>query len=295
CMEAVMVREFAAGLVAVTLVISGCGESKVPATSVTISMESEEPTIPEQDEPLVTATTEQPTVVVKLNQDASPPETAFDRLCKAYTTGDADGWAAAEKEILDAGSAATPSLVAALTDGTEHQRELAASLLAQTGAISPPAKAALRKAISDESAFVRANAVAALCAIGDVFPELIATIEELLGREEQESKLMAIMSLGNLGPAAASLVPKIIPVLDDSNSELRRAATAALGQIGAEGKVALEKLQVLAADDPDAEIRQSATNSIALIRGETASDKADSTNGGRTEVIPASSSKEIDE
>jgi hypothetical protein len=288
-----MVRELIL-LSAVSLFVVGCGDSNTPPPTTNIRTTADEVTLPEQDEPVVTAMTEQPTVVLKTTPEPLPPETAFDRLCTAYTSGDADGWAAAEKEILESGAGATPSLVVALTDGAEHQRELAASLLAQTGAISPPAKLALRKALSDDSAFVRANAAAALCAIGDVSPELLGTIEELLGREEQESRLMAVMSLGNLGPEAAGLVSKVVPMLDDTDTELRHAATTTLGRLGSKGAVAIEKLQALESDDPEAEIRQSATAALALIRGDEPKTGSDESADSGTNVIPASSSKEVE-
>lgn len=269
----------------------GCGESPAPKEPPA----SAEPTdiddgLPEQDEPPVSAAIETPTVPP--NAPIAPAEpTAFDRLCKAYVDGDADGWAAAEQEILKAGAESTPSLVAALNDGAEHERELAASLLAQTGAISPQAKKALRKALNDESKFVRANAVAALCASGDSSDGVIKVVTELFDGDDVDSQVMAVVSIGNLGEKAESFVPKITALLDNEDAQLRQSAAMALGQIGPKSEPALEKLKSIASDDPDEGARESATSAIASIQGEEP--KAPIEESGPP-IIPASSSQEVD-
>ncbi len=275
----------------------GCGGSTTspdPESSVrTDSASPESGGLPEQSEPPVSASVDPPMVTAPVPVEPQE-ETAFDRLCKAYVSGDGDGWAAAEKELLEAGHDATPALVAALKDGAEHERELAASMLAQTGAISPQAKAALTAALDDESTFVRANAVAALCATGDSSPGLMKVINELLAREDTDSRLMAVVSIGNLGEKAESFVPALTRMLDDAEEKLRQAAVTTLGRIGPTGESAIEKLESIAADDPSPETRQSAATAIALIRGEE-SKGADPTTGqaSGTPVIPASSSQEV--
>lgn len=283
----------------VSVVSIGCGDSpSSPEPSLTAASNAGETTganepnePPEQDEPPVSAAIEVPTADASVT-DEPVEETAFDRLCKAYTNGDADGWASAEQEILKAGHAATPILVTALNEGAEHERELAASLLAQTGAISPKAKAALRKALTDESTFVRANAVAALCASGDSSPELIEVLEELLGQNDTDSRVMAVVSIGNLGEKAESFVPVITELLKDKDTTLRQAAVSALGQIGSKGQPALEQLESIASEDPDEATRQAAVAAIALIRGEEPK-AVDPVGDTGTEVIPASSTREV--
>ena len=289
-------------LVLVSAFSLGCGDSPAPKVSkgaeestTTVNSEVEDDGLPEQNEPPVSAAIE--TVTTPDGSESTPAkavkETAFDRLCEAYSSADADGWAAAEREILAAGHAATPTLVAALNDGAEHERELAASLLAQTGAISPQAKAALTKALKDESTFVRANAVAALCATGEASPEVFAVVEELLSRDDANSRMMAVASIGNLGVKAESLIPKVIELLNEEDNQLRQAAASALGQMGPKGKPALEKLQSIAADDPDEIARQTAVSAIALIKGEEPKAPGEESDSGTT-VIPASSTKEVD-
>ncbi len=230
-------------LAATIILTTGCGEK--PATEMVDAARNQpapEP-IPQQDEPALPATTENPVVaVVPVSQTAVVvPPTPFEKLCKAYASGDGDAWSAAEKELFEQGHAATPSLVAALNDGAAHERELAASMLAQIGSVTPEARTALKTALKDESLFVQANAVATLCAIEDDSPEVLAALTSLLQQEDKDSRRMAVSSAGNLGAKAAALVPAIKQFIEDEDTQLRDAATAAIARINGEAPAPAEE------------------------------------------------------
>lgn len=260
---------------AVLILLSGCGER--PATEMVADSNSPETQqsvdtapIPSQDEPPLSASTEptvvplQPTMTVSA-QTVLPP-TPFEKLCAAYTSGDGDAWATAEKELFELGPKATPALVAALNQGASHERELAASMLAQIGSITTEARAALKAALTDESLFVQANAAATLCAIEDDSPEVLSALNSLLEQDDKGSRMMAITSAGNLGTKGTSLVPKIEPLLEAEDAELRDVAATAIARI---------KGEEIASDD-DAEADDETTDQI------------------ETPILPASSSKPID-
>lgn len=272
---------------AVVIVVSGCGETQAPptadssVTATTADLGIDDADLIAQSEPVLSA--EEEAAVVGNAPTTEIPATPFRKLCDAYASGDGDAWNAAEKELFALGHEATPSLVAALNDGAAHERELAASMLAQIGSISTEARTALKQALTDESVFVQANAAATLCAIEDPSPELLTALERLFSQNDKDGRIMAISSAGNLGRGAAKLVPQLAKILRDENPEVRRAAVETLGKVGPDGKEAIESLQTMADSDPDEDLRESAKDAIAKISGEPAAEQ--------TSVIPASASK----
>ena len=284
-----MVRKLI-GSFAIIFVVAGCGgDTSTPVEQQQVS-NADIPidnTIPDQDEPLVSASSVNPVAGTTVTSAPKPPPpTAFERLCEAYTSGNGEAWSAAEQELLEQGAEATSSLVAALEKGAAHERELAASLLAQIGSITPDARTVLVAALNDESMFVRSNAAATLCAIQDPSPELIGTLRVLMQQEDKDNRVMAASSAANLGERAAELLPELTGLLDAPEAAVRIAAAEALGRLGKVAQSAVEKLEALITDDVDDAVRSSVNKAIAAIRGETPK------SGGV--IIPASSSKTTD-
>lgn len=283
-----MVRKLV-GTFVVVLSVAGCGGGDTPAPSPPSSNSdvAVDNTIPEQSEPLVSASGQNVVTDISSAPAPEPPPTPFERLCTAYASGDGEAWSKAEQELLKQGASATPSLVAALKQGAAHERELAASLLAQIGSITPDARTALVAALKDESMFVRSNAAATLCAIQDSCPELVETLRDLMRQDDKDNRVMAASSAGNLGARAVELLPELKALLDAPEVAVRIAAAQTLGQFGKAATPALEKLEAIAAADTDDTVRTSVVEAIASIKGEPPK--------GSGLVIPASSSKTADD
>jgi hypothetical protein len=69
----------------------------------------------------------------------------------------------------------------------------------------------------------------------------------------------------SLRDALARAVPEIVSRLDDSNPQIRRFLAQALGLLRGAARPALDQLKVLAVEDADALVRETAKSAVALI------------------------------
>lgn len=163
------------------------------------------------------------------------------------------------------GEAGLPDLIALLKDGDAVIRSNAAGALRLLG---PAAKKAFDELVSlagkDPDLNVRRNAVTALGALGK---DSVAPLARLLGTEKQTSVRMALMTaLGQFGADAKEAVPALTAALGDKLIGVRSTAATALGGIGPEAREAIPALERIAAQDPNAQVRTSATMALARIK-----------------------------
>ncbi len=249
--------------------LCGCGQSSTSAPNSTAATANQQQAdsigdLPPQDEPLMSAGGDGLTDSLSAGR-LSASQTAFGRLCDAYVKGDGDAWSRAEQELLSLGSSIEPTLVAAITTGAKHERELAAMMLAQIDVRSDEAKTALKLALQDESSLVCSNAALALCAMGDRSAELLQTVEKLLSDAAPEGRETGAMLVGNLGSEATELVPTVSGLLGDDEETVRNAAARALGLLGPLSSKYVENLRAVAISDPSTDVRASAEQAINQI------------------------------
>lgn len=122
-----------------------------------------------------------------------------------------------------------PELVAALSDGDQSVRVLAAQALAAMGPAVAPARDELLAALADTYSNVGQNAAEALAGIG---PEMLSSLVQQLKSENKNVRAAALHGLGMLGAAAASALPQIEELArTDRNSTVRREAGRTAGEI----------------------------------------------------------------
>ncbi|GHU40725.1 hypothetical protein AGMMS50289_02730 [Betaproteobacteria bacterium] len=158
--------------------------------------------------------------------------------------------------------AVLPDLSRRLTrDGDATVRRAAAGALsfARTEAALP----ALSVALEDHDWQVREEAVVTLGKLA--CPASVPILLRGLDDTAWEVRLKAAQALGRLRAVAA--IPTLIAALAHPVSNLRKEAAAALGAIGhSEAVSALEKA---ARNDPDVEVRKTATRALEAIRGDS--------------------------
>jgi len=91
-----------------------------------------------------------------------------------------------------------------------------------------------------------------------------------LASADPATRQAAAVSLGLAGAAAREAVAPLTDMLDDTTPRTRQLAAQALGRIGPEAMPAYSRLEALAADETNAEVRAEAATALALLRPATA-------------------------
>jgi HEAT repeat protein len=189
------------------------------------------------------------------------PEAAVDRLEEAFLD-----YGSALAQVVHHQEAAVPALIAAL--GNRKTATAAASALGYLMHL-PGAVRAIRPLLGwlkGQNA-VYPEAVNALVRAGSrVVPFLLAELWDAAEREDDET-VRNLFDLGSKLPdeSYAELLSAILSLLTHRNRHIRGVATDAIWRLGLpDGRPAIPILQSLAADDPDEDVRESATE--ALIR-----------------------------
>ncbi len=179
-------------------------------------------------------------------------------------------------ELLAAiGPAALPALddvVAALADPDPNCRGDAALAIAAIGPEAKGAVSALEKILGDESAEAAVRYTAAY-ALGKIGPEAAAAdplLRKLVDSEDDLLATVAAWAALQIKPGDkdlfAAAVPKLRRALQRERDMVRLEAAIALGEIGPPAASALPMLELLAEDDPSAQVRAAAEAAADLIR-----------------------------
>jgi HEAT repeat protein len=88
---------------------------------------------------------------------------------------------------------------------------------------------------------------------------------EQLASTDPATRQAAALSLSLAGAAAHDAVAPLTDMLDDPNPRTRLLAAQALGRIGPDALPAVTRLEALAADETDVDVRAAATTALALL------------------------------
>ena len=145
-----------------------------------------------------------------------------------------DTYAAAVKALREMGPDAVPALVKGLKNPDAKMREESARTLAFIGPDAKGAVEALIEALKDSEPPVRSNSAWALGEIGSAAVAAIPALIAALDDEEDSVRDFAIQALGAFGPAAADALPKLkIIAKNDTNTLIRESAQEAVDAIEA--------------------------------------------------------------
>ena len=152
--------------------------------------------------------------------------------------------------------------------------DVSASSAAYTlGNIGPKAKRALPKLreIIDEhpdNDFFYANLLYAAANISGDAEEPLSMLISILNDYGSKARLATIQNIGKLGPGAKDAVGTLIATLSTGDSQIRKACASALGSIGPDAASALPILRALAEKDSVQDVRDAAGEAILKIEGE---------------------------
>lgn len=235
--------------------------------------------------------------LVELDPD---PEIARPIFAKAMDTAGPESLDAMMDALAGLGGKAIPRLIKALE--IEQTRARAAAILERMGPAAKEAVPALTAALGDNNPETRSEVLLALGAIGPEAAPAAPAIAELLTDATMKVRYAACYALGQIGLAAAKSAPqlacclgdgdeflcmasawalakidsqspetaaKVAPVLikalDTPDAMTRLHAAEALGQLGAPARAAVGKLEQLAKDDPNDDVREVAAESLKAI------------------------------
>ncbi len=258
----------------------GCGASSGPTVApVVATVKSSEEV---QPAPLKTMTEPvAPTIQPVLTFGSGSDGTAeFARLLRAATDNDPSAWTAAEEALHQLGPDAVPAYVAALESADESSWQFAAMFLAQLGQAAAPAEARLIKLLGREPQ-IAVHAAAALSTLEKPPAGTAETLCALAADDDENTQIVAINALGNLGDAARPALPQMEQLLKSGSPVARSAVIGTLNRLGAVASRSLSLLQIVAAEDESAEVRQQAEAAFKRIESAALNAKG--------QTLPASS------
>ena len=165
---------------------------------------------------------------------------------------------------------AVPAIAKALQDRNRFVRWGAARALGRIGATKNGVFEGLGEQLSDDDLDVAGAAARALEDCGrDALPAVPA-LAKALARDDPTLRLSLLFALRAVGPderSAATVVPAIAVALNAPQARVRREVPPVLAMYGPKAKTAVPALKALL-DDPDAEVRQSASEALLKILGQ---------------------------
>jgi HEAT repeat protein len=210
---------------------------------------------------------------------------------------------AAGAALIRLGPVAVESLRSTLSKPDVRQAGI--EILAELGADALPALADMQAGLSDPNPKYRADSAMAIAAIGPAAKAAVPGLAGLLSDESSpaEVRYTAAYALGRIGPDAASAepvlrklaessdelmatvavwaalkikpddtslfdiaIPKLRHTLNQERELARLEAAVALGEIGPGASTALPLLEMLAEEDPSADVRAAAAAAVKRIR-----------------------------
>jgi len=185
------------------------------------------------------------------------------------------GAVAAQSPEAQPSAPRTPALVAALTSGTESEREEAAFELAET---APPAALPLliRALRDDPSSAVRQAAAFALGAYHPPSAETVEALMDALQGRAPQLKTAVATTLSRLGAESELVLRALVAALGADDARTRQSALIVLERIGPPVSAAAGAVPAVAEclrKDPDERARRFAVSVLAAV-GEDAGDGA---------------------
>lgn len=133
--------------------------------------------------------------------------------------------------------------------------------LYEVGAKPEDSVPALALATRDESNEVRAQAKKVLEKMGD---QAVTGLIKLLGSNDDNLRASSAHAIYLLGPRAQKAGPVLLKALTDESALVRSKAAWALSRIPIDGVDVRAKLEKLAAEDPDEQVRKEAKSALAV-------------------------------
>jgi HEAT repeat protein len=161
------------------------------------------------------------------------------------------------------GSAAVPSLCAALSNESAKVRRGSAFALGLIGPKAYEAVPDLTKALKDDEPLVRALSAESLGKIGQEAEPATPALTKALKDDDADVRINSAVALWRIGKHAAG-IDVLAAAVTQSQGPSRKAAVAALGQVGAAAKPALPAL-VKALGDKDAEVRLESVKTLGIL------------------------------
>jgi hypothetical protein len=178
---------------------------------------------------------------------------------------EAADWEAAHQELVDLGLDAAEVLRAALAGSDPLAREWSASILALNVEAAIAARDELKACLNDDSGYVRANAAAALTMVPDEADHVLPVLVELARSTDPDLRRMAAVNLGNFGAEAAPQLELLTPLLDSADPEVQRPVVELLGRLGTAARPTLPRLQQIAFEPMEGELRSAARQAVQQI------------------------------
>lgn len=140
---------------------------------------------------------------------------------------------------------------------------------------APPEVETLIKKLSDQNAVIRLNAAKELAKLKEKAKDAIAKLKTVSANDPDEDvrnvAKNAVIAIEASSPfaTAATAVETYIKQLSDNDVLVRLKAAKELGKLKEKAKEAISKLKMVAASDPDEDVRNVAKNALALIETST--------------------------
>lgn len=262
--------------------LAGCGAATTPTVDPSPAAVTNKTAPDQQPSPdVIAAAPVLPEVTPGLTLGSGSDGTAeFARLLRAAANNDPSEWTAAEEALHRLGPDAVPAYVAALESPDEAAWQWAAMFLAQLGQAAAPAEGRLIKLLEREPS-IAVHAAAALSTLEKPPAVVAESLRALAVDADENTQIIAINALGNLGEAARPALPQLEQLLKTGTPGVRGVVIGTLSRLGASASRSLTLLQVVAAEDESAELRQQAEAAVKSI--ETAALTA------KGQTLPASS------
>ncbi|HUS40739.1 MAG: HEAT repeat domain-containing protein [Pirellulales bacterium] len=228
------------------------------------------------------------------------PEVMAPLISKVFETASDEARSDMIEAVATLGAAGVPRLIQALK--FPAIRSQVVQVLGKIGPAATDAVPALLEHLDDEDAGLRADILVALGHIGPGAKQATEAALAALEDEDEEVVVSAIYALGKIGPDAVDCaggikglldggnpryatvcawalvkvvpdneeyqkvaIPLLIKALEHDEDSVRSEAASTLGSIGPAAKNAREKLQELAADDPNPDVRELAAEALKAL------------------------------
>ncbi len=127
---------------------------------------------------------------------------------------------------------------------------------------SPSSVPKLIEALQAKDSNIRERAFESLGRIRPGAKVAVPALINALFDSDSNVRERAIKSLGDIGPEAKDAVPALLKAFLDSDKDVREKASIAIGKIGYVDNVVLDSIKILAAHDPEPDVRTAASNAL---------------------------------
>ncbi len=174
--------------------------------------------------------------------------------------------------------AVIPPLIELLQNPAQLTRSAALGALGNFAAESPDVLSHIVKAVEDPNPYVRLAAWGTLGSVGPGASESLPTLMEKARDSDDETRAIALRSLCAISQNSTNLLSLLSDSLGDKSVTVRGAAVFLLGQYGERARPTAPLIEKLR-QDPDRDIRRTATKTLEAVSGAVQSGKQPSSVG----------------